>query len=35
MSDKQKFFNPVTVIKNWPLSVKIGAGMILIMVIAG
>jgi len=35
MSDKQKFFNPVTVIKNWPLSVKIGAGMILIMVITG
>jgi len=35
MSDKQKFFNPVTVIKNWPLSVKIGAGIILIMVITG
>ncbi len=37
MSDNknQKFFNPITVIKNWPLSVKIGACIILIMAITG
>ena len=27
----QKFLNPFTVIKNWPISLKIGAGIILLI----